>query len=208
MALNKDFKVKDTINVGLSGLFGQTIRIGDGTTYPLKNAANQDVAAIDAWGPILSGGRDLADFIGDGVDDIREGTLNQGTIEFSTQTTDTFQEVEVLGLQTIDSPSFANLNLTGLNSGNTTTVTAASALVINPVNQAFSQGELEFTPTNVDGDSNALFSGNIKVKIIAKQPGTTTDIAENTLANSLDGSNDLNDALDAQTGVAATDYWK
>ena len=62
MALNKDFKVKDTINVGVSGVFGNGIRIGTSGNYISTTGA-----AIDAWGPILSGGRDIGQFFGDGV---------------------------------------------------------------------------------------------------------------------------------------------
>lgn len=48
MALTKDFRVKDSLNVGISGLFS-----AGGTSYnPLK-------VAIDTYGKILSGGRDL-----------------------------------------------------------------------------------------------------------------------------------------------------
>ena len=48
MALTKDFRVKDSLNVGISGLFS-----AGGTAYnPLK-------VAIDTYGKILSGGRDL-----------------------------------------------------------------------------------------------------------------------------------------------------
>jgi len=48
MALTKDFRVKDSLNVGISGLFS-----AGGTVYnPLK-------VAIDTYGKILSGGRDL-----------------------------------------------------------------------------------------------------------------------------------------------------
>jgi len=73
MALNKHFKVKDTITVGQSGLFGNTVQIGDGTYLSAD-------PAIDAWGPILSGGRDLSMFIGDGIDSIRETVVAGGSI--------------------------------------------------------------------------------------------------------------------------------
>ena len=112
MALSKDFKVKDTINVGVSGVFGQGIRIGTSgdweSVYP----------AIDAWGPILSGGLDISEFFGDGVDGIYEGDSFQGTIKYQTQNQaafdpTTFTHVEVLGLQVYDSPTFNNLTLSG-----------------------------------------------------------------------------------------------
>ena len=33
MPLQKDFKVKDTLNVGISGLFGDGVRIGETDNY-------------------------------------------------------------------------------------------------------------------------------------------------------------------------------
>lgn len=74
MALNKHFKVRDTITVGQSGLFGNTVQIGTSDQYMSVDPA------IDAWGPILSGGRDLSLFIGDGIDRIRETVVAGGTV--------------------------------------------------------------------------------------------------------------------------------
>jgi hypothetical protein len=74
MALNKHFKVKDTITVGQSGLFGNTVQIGTAGDYISADPA------IDAWGPILSGGRDLSLFIGDGIDRVRETVVDGGTV--------------------------------------------------------------------------------------------------------------------------------
>ena len=71
----EDFKVKDTLNVGVSGVFGNGIRIGTSGTYISTTGA-----AIDAWGPILSGGRDIGQFFGDGVDTVRETLLTGGTV--------------------------------------------------------------------------------------------------------------------------------
>ena len=149
MALGKDFKVKDTINVGVSGLFGSGIRIGDGSTYPAP------YPAIDAWGPILSGGRDLSLFLGDAVDSIRETVLGdgeitsdkQGTFQYQVQEdanafdpqtggftgNDVYTTVEVLGLQGYDSPVFTNLALSGVGTGSTTaTISGADTIVIDP----------------------------------------------------------------------------
>ena len=74
MALNKHFKVRDTITVGQSGLFGNTVQIGTAGDYISADPA------IDAWGPILSGGRDLSLFIGDGIDRVRETNVTGGTV--------------------------------------------------------------------------------------------------------------------------------
>ena len=137
MALQKDFKVKDTLNVGVSGLFGSGIRIGDGTTFPSATPA------IDAWGPILSGGYDISEFFGDGVDNIKEGASTQGTIQFQTQndawtydrtgleSDNIWQDVEVLGLQGYDSPTFTNLVLSG--TSDVAYLSAASTLIIDPI---------------------------------------------------------------------------
>ena len=54
MALTRDFRIKDGLNVGLSGLFS----VG-GTTY------DGSKVAINSLGKILSGGRDLADIFAD-----------------------------------------------------------------------------------------------------------------------------------------------
>jgi hypothetical protein len=54
MALNKDFRVKDSLTTGVSGFFK-----AGGTSY------NPDNVAIDTLGKILSAGRDLADIFAD-----------------------------------------------------------------------------------------------------------------------------------------------
>jgi hypothetical protein len=64
MALTRDFKVKDSLSVGISGLF----RAGE-TSY------NANKVAIDTYGRILSGGRDLATVFAN----ITLATLSQGS---------------------------------------------------------------------------------------------------------------------------------
>jgi len=64
MALTRDFRVKDSLNVGLSGLFK-----AGGSSY------NGNAVAIDTYGRILSGGRDLADIFADAnLEDLTGGT--------------------------------------------------------------------------------------------------------------------------------------
>jgi len=171
MALGKDFKVKDTINVGVSGLFGSGIRIGDGSTFPSA------IPAIDAWGPILSGGYDIADFFGDGIDNIKEGSTTQGTIQFQTQNDawtydrtgdaadDIWTDVEVLGLQGYDSPTFTNLTLSGTN--DVAYLSAAETLIIDPIK----------TGENKDG-----IGGTVRIKGDLYVDGTTTTINSSTVS--------------------------
>jgi hypothetical protein len=171
MALQKDFKVKDTINVGVSGLFGSGIRIGDGSTFPSATPA------IDAWGPILSGGYDISDFFGDGIDNIKEGSQTQGTIQFQTQNDawtfgrtgdsndDVWTDVEVLGLQGYDSPTFTNLVLSGTN--DVAYLSAASTLIIDPM------------AANEDKDG---IGGTVRIKGDLYVDGTTTTINSSTVS--------------------------
>lgn len=205
MALNKDFKVKDTINVGVSGLFGSGVRIGSSEQY--WNASENDYytnPAIDAWGPILSGGRDLSDFIGDGVDGIREGTVSQGTIEFSRQTdTDTDADyksntVEVLGLQETDAPTFTDLFLTGATAGNVSRIEGASTLILDPVSQTYASGEVALTSGDDSGTT---------IVIRAKKPGVNFNIADGNLDAQFDGTNTIAEALDALAGFSSSDYY-
>lgn len=178
MALGKDFKVKDTINVGVSGLFGSGIRIGDGSTFPSA------IPAIDAWGPILSGGFDISEFFGDGVDNIKEGSTTQGTIQFQTQNDawtygrtgdaadDVWTDVEVLGLQGYDSPVFTNIALSGNydsgTSGPTTAVlSGADTIIIDPGGYG-----------NTDLDP----AGKVRIKGDLYVDGTTTTINSTTVS--------------------------
>ena len=65
MALTRDFRVKDSLTVGISGLF----KAGSSTTY------DSTKVAIDTYGKILSGGRDLATVIAN----ITLATLSNGS---------------------------------------------------------------------------------------------------------------------------------
>ena len=65
MALTRDFRVKDSLTVGISGLF----KAGSSTTY------DSTKVAIDTYGKILSGGRDLATVIAN----ITLATLTNGS---------------------------------------------------------------------------------------------------------------------------------
>jgi hypothetical protein len=163
MALNKEFKVKDTITVGQSGLFGNTVQIGESGEYLSVNPA------IDAWGPILSGGRDLSQFIGDGVDTIRtgrgEGALeDQGTIEYSIQTAsdDFATTVAVSGLGYDDTPQFAGLTLSGVGLETATLYTAAT-FTIDPAADGASGKVIIAGDLQVDGVTTTLNSTTLEV---------------------------------------------
>ena len=65
MALTRDFRVKDSLTVGISGLF----KAGGSTAY------DSTKVAIDTYGKILSGGRDLATVIAN----ITLATLSNGS---------------------------------------------------------------------------------------------------------------------------------
>jgi len=207
MALNKNFKVKDTINVGVSGLFGSGIVIGTKNQYQFDDSGVDKYytpIAIDAWGPILSGGRDLSTFIGAGLDDIREGTVDQGTIEFSTLT-DTNSEsdytsntVEVKGLQITDAPTFTDLNLTGATSSNVSRIVGAKTLILDPVDQAYASGSITFTPV---GEST-----EITVTILAKNSGTAGNITAAAFNNAVDGNRTIGEVIEEAGGTAANYY--
>lgn len=178
MALNKEFKVKDTITVGQSGLFGNTVQIGKSGEYLSVNPA------IDAWGPILSGGRDLSQFIGDGVDTIREGTGSgldaQGTIEYSVQTSpDEFATtVTVSGLAYEDTPQFAGLTLSGVGL-ETATLNTAATFTIDPASAGASgkviiAGDLQVDGVTTTVNSTELVVDDINITIGEGSTGKTT----------------------------------
>lgn len=130
MAINKNFKVQDTLQAGASGLFLEAIKVG-GASSDWTSPTWQDEVAIQSYGKILSGDTDIADYLGDSVQTIAIGDTNQGTIKYNTQTaTTTYTHVNVKGLTTSDSPQFQNLYLAG--SGNTSTLSGAGTLVLDP----------------------------------------------------------------------------
>lgn len=70
MALTRDFRIKDGLNVGLSALFTAGVSAYDGSKV-----------AINTFGNILSGGRDLADIFADA--DLEDLTGGSGINSFS-----------------------------------------------------------------------------------------------------------------------------
>ena len=169
--IGKDFKVKDSINVGLSGFFDAGIKIG---AFPYTGIENNG-PAIDAWGPILSGGRDLSTVIGDSVADLAEGT-EQSYIQFIRQEEQNFDntnpakpwpsEVNVAGLGTWDSPTFAGLALSGSNTG-TAVISGAGTLILDPGG---------YTDSTLDPAGVVRIKGDLYVD------GTTTTINSSTIS--------------------------
>lgn len=212
MALNKHFKVKDTITVGQSGLFGNTVQIGTAGEYLSVDPA------IDAWGPILSGGRDLSQFIGDGIDTIREGTgsglTSQGTIEYSVQTSpDDFNTtVTVSGLAYEDSPQFAALTLSGVGL-KTATLNTAETFTIDPAALGDNTGKVIIAgDLQVDGTTTTINSTTLTVddKNIVLASGATNAAAANGAGITIDTVdatilyNSTSDEFDFNKGVTVT----
>lgn len=212
MALNSHFKVKDTITVGQSGLFGNTVQIGTAGEYMSVDPA------IDAWGPILSGGRDLSQFIGDGVDTIREGTgaglPAQGTFEYSVQTSpeDFATTVTVSGLAYTDEPQFAALTLSA-DGGTTSILKTAETFTIDPAaigdntGTVIVKGNLQVdgatttinsTTLTVD-DLNVVLASGAANKAAAEGAGITIDGADATILY-----NSSSDEFDFNKGVTIT----
>ena len=197
MALNKEFKVKDTINVGVSGLFGRGLRIGTTDEFPITDESGNILPAIDAWSPILSGGIDLGEMIGDGVDGIYQGDIVQGSIRYQTQNdalagNNNYTTVEALGLQTSDSPTFTNLNLDG--NGVLATIAAPATMVLNPGGQA--------TPKQSESYTQSIQETALSSTVtVSGAPGT--GVIGVTVTG--DGSSTVQELLDALASSAGDD---
>ena len=196
MALNNEFKVKDTINVGVSGIFGRGIRIGTTDEYPITDDSGNLLPAIDAWSPILSGGIDLGEMIGDGVDGIYQGDSVQGSIRYQTQNDalrnpTVYTTVEALGLQTSDSPTFTNLSLNG--DGTLATIAGPASLVLDPGGQAtpmqstsYTQSVEETALTDTVSVSGAPGTGLIDVTITGDGSSTVQELLDALAADAGD----------------------
>ena len=168
--IGKDFKVKDSINVGLSGYFDAGIKIGAAPYTGIENSG----PAIDAWGAILSGGRDLSTVIGDSIVEMAPGT-EQSYLQYIRQEDQNFdntnppldwtESVKVYGLDTGDSPTFAGLALSGTTG--TAVISAAQTLVLDPGGY---------------GNTNLGPGGVVRVKGDLYVDGTTTTINSSTIS--------------------------
>jgi hypothetical protein len=144
-------------------VFGNGIRIGTSGTYVSTTGA-----AVDAWGPILSGGRDIGQFFGDGVDTVRETVLLGGQV-----TGDGTLTIEALAQAAGLQSTFGDPTIGGVNQA-WTSVPAAAATVSIPdlssdANAAPYQGTLQLqTQEDASGiiDANGDWVANGKFSLV------------------------------------------
>ena len=157
MAINKNFKVQNTLQAGASGLFLEAIKVGGGDSTWASPVYDGTKIAIETYGKILSGGTDLSSMFGDAVETIRTKSGTQAGIEYNTQNdTSTYTGVNVHGLGTTDAPTFGGMMLSGANTA-TATLSTAATFTIDPVAIG-------------DDTGNVIIKGNLQVD------GTTTTI--------------------------------
>ena len=173
MAINNNFKVKDTLQAGASGLFLHAIKAG-GASSDWTTPSWQNEVAIQSYGKILSGDTDIADYLGDSVQTIAIGDTNQATIKYNTQTAlSNYTHVNVKGLQTSDSPEFENLNLTGTST--VATISAPASLLLDPGGSGLNTGTVRIAgDLVVDGTTTTINSTTIELSsaIVALGEGT------------------------------------
>lgn len=219
MALTRDFRIKDGLNVGLSGLFG-----AGGTTY------DGSKVAINSLGKILSGGRDLADifadadledltggaginsFAYDGLSPVTislsgaSGLSNDSLIRWSSASgfvNSSLTNTALTALQTSVVSNSANWN-TAYNQGTSvySSYNAASGTIIDDVTVPATQGQ--FSVVELDGGSVTRTLHNLGTT------GTPT-FGNTTLTGTLDvtGNTTIAGVLsvggDTTLGNAATD---
>jgi hypothetical protein len=182
MAIDSNFKVKETLQAGASGLFLEAIKVGGASANWTAPTFQPDTVAIQAFGQILSGDTDLADFIGDGLQSAAEGT-SQGQIKFNTQTDISYTDINVNGVGTDDSPTFVNLELTG--TSNTSTIKGASTLLLDPAAHGDDTGTVKIAgDLVVDGTTTTINSTTIELSSAIVQLGIG-DYEEITNSSSL-----------------------
>jgi len=176
MALTRDFRVKDGLNVGLSALFA-----AGGTTY------DGSKVAINSLGKILSGGRDLADIFADadledltggvGINSFKydglspvnislsgaSGLSNDSLIRWSSASgfvNSSLTNTALTALQTSVASNSANWN-TAYNQGTSvySSYNAASAGIVKNVTAPATQGQ--FTVLSANGSTSTLTIHNL-----------------------------------------------
>jgi len=169
MAIDSNFKVKETLQAGASGLFLEAIKVGGASADWSAPTFQPDTVAIQAYGQILSGDTDLADFIGDGLQSAAEGT-SQGQIKFNTQTNSSYTDINVNGVGTDDSPTFVNLQLTG--TSDISTIQGASTLLLDPAAHGNDTGTVKIAgDLVVDGTTTTINSTTIELSSAIVQLG-------------------------------------
>lgn len=163
MAINKNFKVQNTLQAGASGLFLEAIKVGGGDSSWSSPAYDGTKVAIETYGKILSGGTDLSSMFGDAVETIQAHGSTQATIQYNTQNdTSTFSDVSVTGLGSTDAPTFGGMMLSGANT-ETATLSTAATFTIDPVAIG-------------DNTGTVIIKGDLQID------GTTTTINSTTLS--------------------------
>jgi hypothetical protein len=163
MAINKNFKVQNTLQAGASGLFLEAIKVGGGDSSWSSPAYDGTKVAIETYGKILSGGTDLSSMFGDAVETIQAHGSTQATIQYNTQNdTSTFSDVSVTGLGSTDAPTFGGMMLSGANT-TTATLSTAATFTIDPVAIG-------------DDTGTVIIKGDLQID------GTTTTINSTTLS--------------------------
>lgn len=193
MALNKNFKVKDTLQVGASGLFLDTIKIGGGDSTWVSPSYDGSKIAIETYGKILSGGTDLSSMFGDAVETIQANSGTQAGIEYNTQNdTSTFTSVSVEGLGTTDAPTFGGMVLSAANT-ETATLSTAATFTIDPVAIGNNTGNVIIKGNlQVDGTTTTINSTQLTVndKNIVLADGAANSVAADLAGITIDGVNE------------------
>ena len=171
MALTRDFKVKDSLSVGISGLF----RAGE-TSY------NANKVAIDTYGRILSGGRDLATAFAN----ITLSTLSQGSgiVTFS-YNGGSPATVAVLGASGLTTGSLVQWTGSGTGFGNSTLTDTALVSLRTTTNTFSGKWESSYTSLNSlssKWDSNYTSTNTLSSKWDSNYTST------NTLSNKWDSN--------------------
>ena len=203
MAINKNFKVQNTLQAGASGLFLEAIKVGGGDSSWSSPAYDGTKVAIETYGKILSGGTDLSSMFGDAVETIQAHGSTQATIQYNTQNdTSTFSDVSVTGLGSTDAPTFGGMMLSGANT-ETATLSTAATFTIDPVaigdntGTVIIKGDLQIdgTTTTINSttlsvdDKNIVLAQGVANSSAADDAGITIDVIGESLLYKHNGGN-------------------
>jgi len=182
MAIDKNFKVQNTLQAGASGLFPEAIIVGGGDPSWASPVYDGTKVAIETYGKILSGGTDLSSMFGDAVETIRAHGSTQATIQYDTQNaTGTFSDVSVTGLGSTDAPTFGGMMLSGANT-TTATLSTAATFTIDPVAIGNNTGTVIIKgDLQIDGTTTTINSTELSVddkNIVIAQGVTNSSAAD------------------------------
>jgi hypothetical protein len=219
MAIDKNFKVQNTLQVGASGLFPEIV-VGGGDPSWASPVYDGTKVAIQTYGKILSGGTDLSSMFGDAVETIQAHSSTQATIQYDTQNAPgTYTDVSVTGLGSTNTPTFGGMMLSGANT-TTATLSTAATFTIDPVaigndtGKVIIAGDLQVdgTTTTINSttlsvdDKNIVLAQGVADSNAADGAGITIDTINETLLykhNSGDSHWSLSNNLVGGTGSKA-----